>query len=96
MALSNQMTRVAVQILQEANPCAVSQLKLRTLEGQIDNDPRIIYLLDEKADGGFESIFTYIPSSTQKEQVFVALSALVHNSHFIKRLPGFITRIGFY
>jgi len=95
MALSNKMVEVAFTVLKDVNPLATKQKILKNLYRHL-RKTHTIYLLDEKEDGGFETIFTYITGGVEQEQLFAALACQVTNTSFIRPMDDGTFCIGFF
>lgn len=96
MALSKNSVQQAKKILKMINTCAaVVEFEMYDRNRKY-NEPDIIYLVDKKADGGFESVFTYIEHmGTVQRELWDEHKRAIPNT-FTEKTEGDITRIGWF
>lgn len=93
MALSKESVQHAKKILKMINTRATSVEYDRNREY---NEPDIIYLMDKKADDGFESVFTHIENmGIVQRELRDEYKRDIPNT-FTERTEGDIIRIGWF
>jgi hypothetical protein len=96
MALSKESVHQAKKILKLINTrAAVVAFEVYDRHREY-NEPDIIYLVDEKADGGYESVFTHIENmGTVQRELWDEYKRTIPNT-FTERTEDDITRIGWF
>lgn len=96
MALSNTSVQQAKKILKMINTRSTTvEFEVYDSNRKYD-EPDIIYLVDKKADGGFEFVFTHIEHmGTVQRELWDEHKRTIPNT-FTERKEGDITRIGWF
>lgn len=96
MALSKESVQQAKKILKMINTRATS-VEFEVYDRNREyNEPDIIYLVDKKADGGFESVFTHIENmGTVQRELWDEHKRDIPNT-FTEKTEGDIIRIGWF
>jgi hypothetical protein len=96
MALSKHSVQQAKKILKLINTHAtIVEFEIYDRNKEY-NDLDLIYLVDKKADGGFESVFTHIENiGTVQLELWNEYKITIPNT-FTERTEGNITRIGWF
>jgi hypothetical protein len=96
MALSKSSVQKAKEILKLINTRATT-VEFEVYDRNSEyNEPDILYLVDKKADGGFESVFTHIENiGTVLRELWDEHKRAIPNT-FTERTEGDITRIGWF
>jgi len=96
MALSKNSVQQAKNILKLINTRATIVAFERYDRDKNYNDLDYIYLVDKKADGGFESVFMHIENmGTVQRELWDEYKETIPNT-FTEKTEGNITRIGWF
>lgn len=96
MALNKKSVEQAKQILKTINThSSIIEFEIYDREKKYE-EPDIIYLVDKKADGGFESVFTHIVNmGTVQHELWDEYKETIPNT-YTEKTKGNITRIGWF
>jgi hypothetical protein len=97
MALHRDEVAKAIALLKEINNGSSAWEDVSETSRRNNIVPGKMVFQDEKSDGGWEAIDLDIENITPEQMsIWEAGKGKIHNSSFIQKHPGNVTRIGFF